>query len=36
MLRNTAPGTQDLRDFDEIRAWARGIAEELVATVEVC
>jgi menaquinone-dependent protoporphyrinogen oxidase len=34
MLKNTPPDKQDIRDFDEIRAWAREIAET-AAAIEV-
>ena len=29
MTKNTPPEYRDKRDWDEIRAWARGIAAEL-------
>ena len=31
MVENTPPEFRDRRDWDEIRAWAQGIAEELAA-----
>ena len=31
MVNNTPPQFRDRRDWDEIRAWARGIAEDLAA-----
>jgi menaquinone-dependent protoporphyrinogen oxidase len=29
MVKNTAPEFRDRRDWDQIRGWARGVAEEL-------
>jgi menaquinone-dependent protoporphyrinogen oxidase len=31
MVENTPPEFRDRRDWDEIRAWSRGVAEELAA-----
>lgn len=33
MVKNTPPEYRDRRDWDEIRAWAAGIASELGAAV---
>jgi menaquinone-dependent protoporphyrinogen oxidase len=33
MVKNTPPEYRDRRDWDEIRAWAAGIASELGAVV---
>jgi len=32
MAQNTPPEYRDLRDWDEIRAWARGVAAQLAVT----